>query len=55
MDWFDIAMEELEVQLAHGVITSEEYREQLAELRDAAREEEYRQDMRDAGRGHLLR
>jgi hypothetical protein len=53
-DWLDKEMAALDAQLEAGTITLEEYRRALRELRRDAQDEDAKQDIRDAGRGHLL-
>lgn len=53
-DWFDKEMEALERQLDEGQITQREFQRECALLRRDYQEEQYRQDMMDAGRGHQL-
>lgn len=53
-DFYDEEIAALELDLAAGYITSEEYHKHLYELQEEYKEMKYRQDMIDAGRGHLL-
>lgn len=55
MDWFDREMDALERQCRNGEITFDEYRREVAALRRDAQEQEDRESIRAAGRGHLLR
>lgn len=55
MDWFDREMAALEVQLEEGEITQAEFRREVASLRRDAQEQEDREAIRAAGRGHLIR
>lgn len=55
MDWFDRECEALERQLANGEISQSEFHREMAELRRDAKEQDDREAIIDAGRGHLLR
>lgn len=54
MDWFDLEVEALEQQLGSGEIDLKTFRREMADLRRAAQEQEDRENIRAAGRGHLL-
>ena len=55
MDWFDKEMEALEEQLIRGDISMSEFRAASRDMQRYAQEQEYREDIIAAGRGHLLR
>jgi hypothetical protein len=55
MDWFDKEAEALDDQLARGEITIEEHRREMRLMVQDAKEQEDREDIIAAGRGHLLR
>ena len=55
MDWFDKEADALDDQLARGEITADEHRREMRMMRQDAQEQEDRQDIIAAGRGHLLR
>lgn len=55
MDWFDREMEALEQQLRHGEIDMTTFRCEVASLRRDAQEQEDRESIIAAGRGHLLK
>lgn len=55
MDWFDREVEALEQQLEAGEITQAEFRREIAALRRDARDQQDREDIIAAGRGHLLK
>jgi predicted transcriptional regulator len=55
MDWFEEEMEALERQLMNGAISHEDFNKHVRELRRDAQEQEDREDIIAAGRGHLLR
>lgn len=55
MDWFDKEAEALDDQLARGEITIDEHRREMRLMVQDAKEQEDRQDIIAAGRGHLLR
>ena len=55
MDWFEEEMAALERQLMNGAISHEDFDRHVRELRRDAQEQEDREDIIAAGRGHLLR
>ena len=55
MDWVEKEEAALDEQFARGEITAEEHTSQLQALHRDAQEQEDRQSIIDAGRGHLLR
>lgn len=55
MDWFDREMAALEEQLESGEITQQQFRREVVSLRRDAQEQQDREDIIAAGRGHLLR
>lgn len=54
-DWFDEELAALQEQLENGEITLNEFNVYVHELRQDLEEQEYREDMISAGRGHLLK
>ena len=55
MDWFDKEMKALERQRDEGVISDQKFKAYARELQRDAQEQEDRDDIIAAGRGHLLR
>ena len=55
MDWFKEEMEALERQLMYGAISHEDFNRHVRELRRDAQEQEDREAIVAAGRGHLVR
>lgn len=55
MDWFDEEIAALERQLHNGSISQEDFNRHVRELRRDAQEQEDREAVIEAGRGHLLR
>jgi len=55
MDWFDEEVEALEEQLRRGEINLMQYRQYVREMRQDLQEQQDREDIIAAGRGHLLR
>jgi len=55
MDWFDKESDALDAQLERGEITAEYHRREMRLMAKDAQEQEDRQSIIDAGRGHLLR
>ena len=55
MDWYDKEFEALERQLARCQITMRQFCRELRELNRDAQEQQDREDIIAAGRGHLLR
>lgn len=55
MDWYDKEIEALEYQLENGQITQREFNREVRLLNQDFEEQQYIQDMKDAGRGYLLR
>lgn len=54
-DWFDDEMTALDQRLLRGEITPEQHTAEARQLRLDAQDEDDRQMLIDAGRGHLLR
>lgn len=55
MDWFDREMAALKQQRDADEITESQFRQEVASLRRDAREQQDREDIIAAGRGHLLK
>lgn len=55
MDWFDDEVEALRKQLEAGEITRREFDLAMSQLTYDMKEQEDREDIIAAGRGHLLR
>ena len=54
MDWFDAEADALDEQLERGEITHEQHRAEMREMSRDAQEQQDREDIIAAGRGHLL-
>lgn len=55
MDWIDAEIDALDQQLERGEISREEHWDLVLELRSIAKDQEDRDSIKAAGRGHLLK